>query len=219
MTMRSGEVYEHPFERLVIRVGTAESGGKELIADLYVPPDAPGVPRHIHPAMEERLTVICGKAGTWVAGQERILGPGDSVQVAPGEIHTWRPIGDEEVRILLEARPGNRFEAMWRQFMGLFQDGKTNAKGVPSFLQIAMISREFSDVAQMPGIPPVVQRILFDLLVPIARLRGCRGAYEEYLTRGPNAVVELEPLPAGFEPAGELLHGVSSSPETSGGVR
>lgn len=77
MTMRSGEVYEHPFERLVIRVGTAESGGKELIADLYVPPDVSGVPRHIHPAMEETLTVIRGRAGAWVAGQKRILGAGD----------------------------------------------------------------------------------------------------------------------------------------------
>ncbi len=36
MTMRAGEVYEHPFERLVVRVGTAESDGRELVADLYV---------------------------------------------------------------------------------------------------------------------------------------------------------------------------------------
>jgi len=28
MTMRAGEVYEHPYERLVVRVGTAESDGR-----------------------------------------------------------------------------------------------------------------------------------------------------------------------------------------------
>ena len=198
-------------------MGTAESGGKELIADVHVPPGAPGVPRHIHPAMEEKFTVIRGKAGTWVAGQERILGPGDSVQIAPGETHSWWPAGDEEVRILPEVRPGDRFEAMWRQFMGLSQDGKMHAKGAPGFLQVAMISREFSDVAQVAGIPPVVSRFLFSLLAPIARLRGCRGAYEEYLTRGPNAVVELEPLPAGFEPAGAVLTGMSSLPPGDSG--
>ncbi len=31
MTMRAGEVYEHPGERLVVRVGTAVSGGEQLI--------------------------------------------------------------------------------------------------------------------------------------------------------------------------------------------
>ncbi len=58
MTMRAGEVYEHLYERLVVRVGTAESDGRELIADLYVRAGVPGVPRHIHPAMEESLTVV-----------------------------------------------------------------------------------------------------------------------------------------------------------------
>ncbi len=53
MTMRAGEVYEHPYERLVVRVGTAESDGRELVADLYVRADAPGVPRHIHPEVAE----------------------------------------------------------------------------------------------------------------------------------------------------------------------
>src|SRR6266508_810503 len=61
MTMRAGEVYEHPFERLVVRVGTAESDGRELVADLYVRADAPGVPRHIHPTMAETFTVVRGK--------------------------------------------------------------------------------------------------------------------------------------------------------------
>jgi hypothetical protein len=42
MTMRAGEVYEHPYERLVVRVGTAESDGRELIADLYVRADVKG---------------------------------------------------------------------------------------------------------------------------------------------------------------------------------
>lgn len=204
MTMRSGEVYEHRFERLVIRVGTAESNGKDLTADLYLRADAPGVPRHIHPAMEETLTLIRGKVAASVAGQERILVPGDTVRIAAGQIHTWRPAGHEDVRILFEARPGDRFEAMWRQFMGLTQDGKVHGNGVPSFLQIAMISREFSDVSQMAGIPRVVQRVLFALLAPVARLRGCKGAYEEYLSRGPNAVVELEPLPSHLESAGAV---------------
>lgn len=34
MTMQAGEVYEHPYERLVVRVGTAESNGSECLLEL-----------------------------------------------------------------------------------------------------------------------------------------------------------------------------------------
>lgn len=195
MTMRTGEVYEHPYERLVVRVGTAESAGRELVADVYVRADAPGVPRHVHPDMEESLTVIRGKLDTWVAGEQKVLGAGERVRIPPKTPHSWRPFGDEDVRILLEVRPGARFEEMWRQFMGLFQDGKAGPKG-PGFLQIMMMAREFSDVMAVVGPPVFVQQTVAAVVAPIGRLRGYRGRYEEYLTRGPSEVVELEPLPS-----------------------
>ena len=195
MTMRAGEVYEHPYERLVVRVGTAESDGRELVADLYVRAGVLGVPRHIHPAMEESLTVIRGRVAGWLAGEgEKVLGPGETLRVPPNTGHGWRPVGDEDVRMLVEARPGARFEEMWRQFMGLLQDGKAGPKG-PGFLQMMMMAHEFSDVMAVVGPPLFLQRALAALVTPIGRLRGYKGRYEEYLTRGPTEIVELEPLP------------------------
>ncbi len=195
MTMRAGEVYEHPYERLVVRVGTAESDGRELVADLYVRADVPGVPRHIHPAMEESLTVVRGRVAGWLAGEgEKVLGPGETLRVPPNTKHGWRPVGDDDVRMLVEARPGARFEEMWRQFMGLLQDGKAGPKG-PGFLQMIMMAHEFSDVMAVAGPPLVLQRALAALVTPIGRLRGLKGRYEEYLTRGPSEIVEPEPTP------------------------
>jgi quercetin dioxygenase-like cupin family protein len=195
MTMRAGEVYEHPFERLVVRVGTAESGGRELVADLYVRAGAPGVPRHVHPAVAETATVVRGKVSAWSPDEgERILGPGETLRVPPNTAHAWRPVGDEDVRILVEARPGARLEEMWRQFMGLLQDGKAGPGG-PGFLQVMMLAHEFSDVMAVAGPPLFLQHALAALLTPIGRLRGYKGRYEEYLTRGPSEIVEPEPLP------------------------
>jgi quercetin dioxygenase-like cupin family protein len=194
MTMRAGEVYEHPFERLVVRVGTAESGGRELVADLYVSADAPGVPRHMHSTLTETLTVIRGKVSAWSPDEgERILGPGDSLFLPPKTKHAWHPVGDEDVRLLVAVRPGARFEEMWRQFMGLMQDGKAGPR--PSFLQIMMMAHEFPDVMAVAGPPLFLQRAVAALVTPIGRLRGYRGRYEEYLTRGPSMIVEPEPLP------------------------
>jgi quercetin dioxygenase-like cupin family protein len=205
MTMRAGEVYEHPFERLVVRVGTAESEGRELTIDLYVKGNAPGVPPHVHPKMEEWLTVIEGKVEvlsperTW-----RVLNPGEGVRVPPNTVHSWRPVG-ENVRILGGARPGDRFEDMWRQFMGLSQDGKLGPNGdrLP-FLQAMAFVHEFPDVTALAGPPILLQQVLATLLTPIARLRGYKGKYEEYLRRGPSEVVELEPLPVHVAPPGRI---------------
>jgi hypothetical protein len=40
-----------------------------------------------------------------------------------------------------------------------------------------------------------LQRAVAALVTPIGRLRGYKGQYEEYLTRGPSMIVKPEPLP------------------------
>jgi len=106
----------------------------------------------------ETVTVVRGKVSAWSPDEgERILGPGETLSVPPNTKHGWRPVGDEGVRMLVEARPGARFEEMWRQFMGLLQDGKAGPKG-PGFLQIMMMAHEFSDVMEMAGPPLFLQR-------------------------------------------------------------
>jgi mannose-6-phosphate isomerase-like protein (cupin superfamily) len=200
MTMRAGEVYEHPGERLVVRVGTAESQGRELVFDLYVPGDAPGVPPHIHPEMEEWLTVIEGKVEVRSPdGKWKVLGPGESLYVPPNTSHSWRPVG-EDVRILGGVRPGTRFEENWRQFRGLSQDGKLGPNGdhLP-FLQAMALVHEFPDVMALAGPPIVLQHALAAVFAPLSRLRGYQGRNEEYLTRGPSEIVDLEPLPEGIQ--------------------
>ena len=85
MTMHSGEVYDTGrTERLVVRVGTAESGGQRLLADLYVRPGGGRVPPHVHPTIEEAFTVIHGALGTWVAGKTRVLTAGVGIRIPPG---------------------------------------------------------------------------------------------------------------------------------------
>jgi len=194
MTMRAGEVYEHPYERLFVRVGTFESQGRELVVEVEVPGNAPGVPSHLHPEMEESITVVRGKVEVLLAGERKTLGPGDSVHLPPKTAHGWRPLG-EDVRFLGVVRPGDRFEEMWRQFMGLSQDGKLGPHGdrLP-FLQAMAMIHEFPDVMALAGPPVWLQQALAALLAPVARLRGYRGKYEGYLRRGPTEIVELEPL-------------------------
>jgi hypothetical protein len=110
-----------------------------------------------------------------------------------GVAHDWWNAGDEEAHVVVEIRPAARFEEMIRNTFGLVQDGKTDAKGMPSLLQLALLAREFDDTIRFTKPPRSVQRVLFSVLAPVARLRGLRGRYPKYLSSPPSARVAVEP--------------------------
>lgn len=192
---RAGDVVENPVtgERVVVRVGTEESGGERLVAELFVRPGGAVAGEHVHPVIEEWFTVTGGRIGFRIDGRESIARLGERLHVPPGTAHDWWNAGDEEVRVIVEIKPAGRFEAMVANLFGLAQDGKTNEKGMPNLLQAALFAREFEDVLYFTKPPRVAQKALFGVLAPIARLLGYRGSYPEYLERGPSGRIEVEP--------------------------
>jgi quercetin dioxygenase-like cupin family protein len=193
---RRGEVYENPVtgERAVIRVGTAETSGQRLVVDLFVRPGGRVAAEHYHPNMRERFTIVEGLIGMSADGERSVLARGTRVDVPPGMVHDWWNAGTEVAQVLLEIEPAARFEAAIRNSFGLAQDGRTDARGMPGLLQLALFAREFDDVIRFARPPRVVQRLLFALLAPLARLAGYKGSYPEYLDRPPKE--RLEPAPS-----------------------
>jgi len=191
---RAGDVIENPVtgERVVVRVGTEDSGGNLLAVDGYVKPGGAVTGEHVHPAIDERFTVLCGRVGFRIDGRESIAEPGERLHVPAGTAHDWWNAGDEEAHVRVEIRPGARFEEMALNLFGLAQDGKTNSRGMPNLLQAAIFVREFSDVLYFTRPPLWVQRLLFGALALFARALGYRGSYPEYLERGPKERVEVE---------------------------
>jgi quercetin dioxygenase-like cupin family protein len=182
---KAGDFFENPMtgEAAIVRIGTEESGGELLVADLYVAPGGAVMGEHYHPAIEERFTLIRGELGFRLSGRAAKAKPGVRLLVPPGVPHDWWNAGDEEAVVRVEIRPAARFEVMILNAFGLADDGRVNRKGMPNFLQLAVFAREFSDVVRFTRPPPVVQRVLFALVAPFARLLGYRGSYPEYLTR------------------------------------
>ena len=99
-------------------------------------------------------------------------------------------------------RPGARTAELIKHRRGLAQDGKTNAKAMPNLLQVALLSLEYADVLAFSRPPLIVQKALFGVLAPIARMRGYRGSYPEYLARH-GGRVDVEPWsgPGAAQPA------------------
>jgi len=192
----AGDVIENPVtgERVVIRIGTEETGGEYLLVDLYVRPGGAVIGEHVHPAMEERFTVISGRIGFRLAGRETVAEPGVTVFVHCGVAHDWWNAGQEEALVRVVVKPAARFEVMIKNAFGLAQDGKVDKKGMPGLLQLAVFAQEFDDVAWFTHPPRALQRILFGLLAPIARVLGYRGSYRQYVERPPSSFVDVEPM-------------------------
>jgi quercetin dioxygenase-like cupin family protein len=189
--VRAGDVLENPVtgERAVVRVGTAESAGELLVADLHVRPGGAVMGEHFHPAMEEGFAVLRGRLGYRLDGREGVAEPGERLHVPQGAVHDWWNLGDEEAQVRVEISPGARFEEMIRNAFGLARDGKTDARGRPRLLQAALFAREFDDVIRFTRPPRPVQKALFGVLAPIARLLGYRGSYPQYLGSLPSRPV------------------------------
>lgn len=200
---KAGDVYENPVtgERAVVRVGAEESGGELAVADLYVRPGGAVAGEHVHPGIEEVFTVVEGSVGFRLDGREDVAGPGRRLAVPPGVSHYWWNAGDGEARVVAELRGDARllggFVAMLSNLFGLARDGKTVAKGRPNILQAALLAQEFEDVLYFTSPPRVVQKALFGILAPVARLLGYRAIHPEY---GPSGFVEVEPWPGYARP-------------------
>jgi hypothetical protein len=152
---------------------------------LTVKPHGAVAGEHVHPRIQERFVVIAGTLGTRVGGIERTLRAGEEATATPGTPHDWWNAGDTEASVLVEVdgpdEQATRFEAMIATIFGLANDGRTNAKGMPAPLQLALLAREFQDVIRFTHPPQALQRPLFAVLGAMGQMRGLRGVYPEYL--------------------------------------
>ena len=59
-------------------------------------------------------------------------------------------------------------------------EGRTDAKGAPSPLQMAVLLDEYGDVLELVGPPRWLQRLVIPLLARIGRARGLRASYPHH---------------------------------------
>jgi quercetin dioxygenase-like cupin family protein len=183
--MRAGEIYENRVQgdRAIVREGSEDTGGERLVVDLYIRPGGAVAGKHVHSYITERFEVLTGTVRFHLDGRDEIAAPGRQVEVPPGVVHDWWNVGRDEAHVLVDIRPAERFELMIEDLYGLANDGKSNARGVPRLLPLALFAREFRREGEFIRPPLIVQRLLFTALAPLARARGYKAINPEYLGR------------------------------------
>jgi len=103
---------------------------------------------------------------------------GDSVLVPAGTAHRFWNAGDERAHFVCEVRPALGFESLLETMFALAGDGKTNRKGMPNPLRLAVIAQAHFDTVRLPFPPAWMQRLGLALGAPLGRLLGYRSTYE-----------------------------------------
>ena len=179
--IRIGEVWENPItrERATILELPHQNPERRAVAELLARVGAQVSGEHHHPGMVERFTGIDGELTVKRSGKTSILRQGETATIEPDVGHDWWNATDRDVRVRVEATPGDRFIHMIETLFGLARVGHTDASGMPHLLQQALFAREFSDVIVFRSPPLPVQRALFGTLAPFARWRGYRATYPQ----------------------------------------
>jgi quercetin dioxygenase-like cupin family protein len=177
--IRAGDTIENPVtgERLVFRKTSRDTNGEAVVVEGFVKPNGVVAATHLHPYQEERFQVLRGSVG-FRLGRERIVaGPGERLTVPAGTAHKFWNAGEDEAHFVCEVRPALQFEQLIETMFGLAADGKTNRKGMPRPLRLAVIARHhFADV-RLPFPPASLQRLGLAMGAPLGRLLGYEATY------------------------------------------
>jgi mannose-6-phosphate isomerase-like protein (cupin superfamily) len=178
--IHAGDTIENPVtgERLVFHTTSRETDGEAVVFETFVQPDGFVAAAHVHPKQKERFEILSGTLGLRMGGEEIFAGPGKKVTIPAGTPHRFWNAGEDEVRFRCEVRPALEFERLIETMFALAADGKTNRKGMPNPLRLAVIARAHFDVVRLPFPPAFMQRLGLALGAPLGRLLGYASTYE-----------------------------------------
>ncbi len=153
----------------------AETGGARVVVDTLVRPGGAVATRHIHPHQTERFEVLEGEMAFHVGREHVTLTAGDAVTVPAGTPHAFCNAGAVDARFRAEVSPALHFEELLATMFALAAEGRTNDRGMPNPLQLAVVADAYWDTIRVPFPPAIVQRLGLALLAPVARVCGYRA--------------------------------------------
>jgi quercetin dioxygenase-like cupin family protein len=177
--IRAGDAIENPVtgERIVFHKTSRETNGEAVVIEAFVKPTGFVAAAHVHPHQDERFEVLRGTVGFRSGRQNIELGPGGRLTIPAGTPHAFWNAGDGEAHFVCEVRPALQFEQLLETMFALANDGKTNKKGLPNPLRLAVIAQAHFEDVRLPFPPVWMQRVGLAMGAPVGRLFGYGAVY------------------------------------------
>ena len=168
-----------------IRVtATGQDGEEDLVRFNWRSMPGGAITEHLHPHQEERFIIAAGEAHFTVNGEERVVGPGETIVVPIGVRHTESNPGAVAVEGVVELRPALHTKEMFEAFGGLVSEGKTTPRGAPKNpLQLGATVWHFRHESRATSPPIWIQNLVLPPLAALARIFGVRPYYDRWDSR------------------------------------
>jgi quercetin dioxygenase-like cupin family protein len=180
-SIRAGDTIENPVtgETVHFLRTAAETDGELVEIEVTVQPHGAVAAAHVHPYQSERFEVLAGTL-EFRKGRETIVArAGDVVTVEAGSIHRFANAGDTPARFRTVVRPALQFERFLETMFALAADGKTNSKGMPNPLRLAVIANAHFDDVRLPHVPAFAQKAALVTGAALGRAAGYQPTYEQ----------------------------------------
>jgi mannose-6-phosphate isomerase-like protein (cupin superfamily) len=177
--IRTGDTIENPVTGEVLRFlqTSADTNGEAVVVEATIRPDGFVAAPHVHPYQSERFEIVEGTVGFRRGREELVATAGNVVVVEAGTPHTFWNAGDTDARFVTTVSPALAFESLIETMFSLAADGRTNRKGMPNPLRLAVIANAHFDVVRLPVVPQPLQRLALACGAPVGRLFGYGPTY------------------------------------------
>jgi len=181
--MSSADLAPAPFRQLsnpatgetIQFTATTEDAGEDLVRFKWRSLPGGAITEHIHPHQEERFAISAGEAHFTLAGENRVVGPGETLVVPIGVPHSQSNPGSVAVEGIVELRPGLQTKEMFEALAGLGSEGKTTSRGAPKNpLQLGATLWQFRHESRATSPPIWAQNLILPPLAALAKLIGVR---------------------------------------------
>jgi mannose-6-phosphate isomerase-like protein (cupin superfamily) len=177
--IRTEDRLENPVtgEVLIFHRTSHDTDGEAVLVETIVHPNGFVAATHVHPHQTERFEILEGQLGLRLGNHQLLAGPGDTATVKPGTPHRFWNAGHSDVRFLCEIRPALDFESLIETMFTLAAEGKTNRKGMPNPLRLAVIAKAHFDTVRLPRPPALIQQAGLAIGARLGQLVGYKPSY------------------------------------------
>jgi len=144
---------------------------------------------HIHPNSDEYFHVHTGRMMISIDGVEHIANAGETVMVPRGKAHFFRNAHEGDTHATVSFTPGHQHLRFFLNLaaMTVLEPRSFSPSGDVKLLQIALALNAYRNHLYIAGPPIWVQKLLYAVLAPVAKLVGYRlvvGPKDNHLEKG-----------------------------------
>lgn len=156
-------------EKLTFKKLVKENDGDRLIVENFVAPGF-GPPMHTHWLQDECLTVVNGKIGYQVSGEEKkYAGPGETVLFKRGVAHRFWNAGDETLHCEGWIKPANTIVFY---LSAIFEAQNKSGTAQPEKFDGAFLVKRYASEYDLTDIPSFVKKVIIPSTYFIGKVLG-----------------------------------------------